>query len=239
MAYCTVDDLRRMLPETVRIGDLNIGVAQPQPGRPGNQGSNRSNISPDQAEYYIEYASSVLDGKLRPFYICPLRRIKSYETEALLDIAHGTNITVTVNDSGAFIRGETVRIQDVNTMETSVVLDTPTIKTLRLVSVINDYSATNNTRISVIEYPDPVPLIVSQLACGLILDRLFVSEQSPDSSNYSKTMRNLARAQIESILSGETLLTSQDQTGRRFIRTSLLDKWSSPAGDIQKGSENE
>ena len=236
MAYCTVDDLKRILPEKVKIGDSNIGI--PSPGRIGNQGSQRSNISPQEAEYYIEYASSYLDGRLRPFYACPLRRIKSYETEVLANITAGTNVTVTVNDSGSFIRGALVRIQDLNTMETATVVDAPTITTLRLAIVVNSYSTANNTRISVLEYPDPIPIITAQMACAWILDRLWTSEQAPDVSQYGKTQRNLARGQVENILSGEVQLFGQEHTGRRFVRLSLLDKWSSPA-EVQKGAEKE
>lgn len=236
MAYCKVDDLRNILPEKVQIGSNNIG--SPSPGRVGS-GSTRSNITPEQAEYYIEYATSYIDGRLRPFYSCPLRRIKSYETEVLLDIAAGTNVLVTVNDSGSFIRGETVRIQDTNTMETSNVIDAPSLTTILLDSVVNTYSTTNNIRISVLEYPDPIPIITAQMAVAFILDRLFVAEQSPDVSLYGKTQRNLARGQIENILSGEVLLFAQEHTGRRFVRMSLLDKWSSPVGEVQKGAEKE
>lgn len=235
MAYCTVDDLKRILPEKVQIGSQNIGV--PSPGR-GNQGSTRSNISPQEAEYYIEYASSYLDGRLRPFYSCPLRRTKSYETEVLVDITHGTNVIITVHDSGSFIRGTLVRIQDINNMETATVIDAPTLTTIRVDRVVNNYLSFNNIRISVLEYPDPVPLVTSQMACAFILDRLFVAEQSPDVSLYSKSMRNLARGQIENILTGEVLLFGQDYTGRRFIRTTLLDRWSSPA-EVEKGVEKE
>jgi hypothetical protein len=237
MSYCTVDDLINILPEKVQIGSKNIG--SPSPGRIGNQGSTRANITPEQAEYYIEYATSYLDGRLRPFYSCPLRRVKSYETNVLLDITAGTNVAVTLEDSGSFNRGQLVRLQDTNGMETSVVLDAPTITTVRLESVVNNYSTANNTRISIIEYPDPVPIITAQMAVAFILDRLFVAEQSPDVSLYGKTQRNLARGQIENILSGEVLLFGQEHTGRRFVRMSLLDKWSSPVGEVQKGAEKE
>jgi hypothetical protein len=236
MAYCTVDDLRRILPEKVKIGDSNIGT--PVPGRPGNQGSQRSNISPEEAEHYIDYASSYIDGRLRPFYSCPLRRTKSYETEVILDIVAGTNVVVTVNDSGSFIRGTMVRIQDNSTMEVCTVTDATTISTITIASVVNNYSSFNNLRISILEYPDPIPIITAQMACAWILDRLFTSEQAPDVSSYGKTQRNLARGQIENILSGEVLLFGQEHTGRRFVRMSLFDKWDSPA-EVQKGAEKE
>jgi hypothetical protein len=70
------------------------------------------------------------------------------------------------------------------------------------------------------------------------LDRLFVSQQSPDVSNYGRTQRNIARDSIDDILSGEVLLFGQEHTGRRFVRGSLFDAYDSPA-EVQKGQEKE
>jgi len=236
MGYCTVDDLKRILPEKVMIGDSNIGT--PVPGRSGNQGSKRSNISPQEAERYILYAQQYIDGRLRPYYACPLRRIKSYETEILSDAYPGTNVGIALHDSGEFIRGDLVRLQNKSVMETSEVTETTNITTVTLNRVSGTYLVADGSKISILEFPDPIPLITAQMAVSFILDRLFVAEQAPDVSTYGKTQRNIARAQIENILSGEVLLFGQEHTGRRFVRGSLLDRFDSPA-EIQKGSEKE
>ena len=236
MGYCAVEDLRRILPENVRIGDQNIG--RPVPGRPGGSGSTRSNISPNEAESYILYANQYIDGRLRPFYSCPLRRIKSYETFLETDVAAGTSVTVTVNDSGAFIRTDLVRLQNKNSMETAVVLETPTITTIVLDTVTGTYLTADDSKISILEYPDPIPITAARLACSFVLDRLFVAEQAPDVSTYGKTQRNIAREAIDDILNGTVLLFGQEHTGRRFCRGSLYDAYKSPA-EIQKGQSKE
>jgi len=236
MAYCTVDDLRRILPEKVQIGDSNIG--RPVPGRSGAQGATRSNISPSESEKYILYAQQYIDARLRPFYSCPLRKIKSFETETLNDIAPGTDVSVTMYDTGSFIIGDNVRLQNKQKMETSVVKEVNTLTQLTLESVQNSYLVVENSTISIIEYPDPIPIVAARLACSFILDRLFSAEQAPDVSNYGKTQRNLARNSIDDILSGTALLFGQEHTGRRFVRSSLLDRLDSP-GTIQKGEEKE
>jgi hypothetical protein len=228
--------MRRILPEKIQIGSNNIGT--PTPGRSGNQGSTRSNISPQEAERYILYAQQYIDGRLRPYYSCPLRRIKSYETEILSNVSGGTNVAIAVHDSGEFIRGDLVRLQNKDVMETSEVLDTPNLTTVRLTTVTGTYLVADGSKLSILEFPDPIPLISAQMAVSLVLDRLFVAEQSPDVSSYGKTQRNIARAQIENILSGEVLLFGQEHTGRRFVRGSLLDRFDSPA-EIQKGNEKE
>jgi hypothetical protein len=156
----------------------------------------------------------------------------------LENITAGTNVTVTIHDSGAFIRGTSIRLQDKSHMETSVVLETPTLTTVLLQSVQGNYTTVNGTKISVLEYPDPVPITVARLACSFILDRLFVAEQSPDVSTYGKTQRNLARNAIDDILAGEVLLFGQEHTGRRFVRGSLIEPFKSPA-EVQRGEERE
>jgi len=236
MSYCTVEDLRRILPENILIGDQNIG--RPVPGRVGNQGSSRSNLSPDEAQRYISDATQYVDSRLRPYYSCPLRRTKSFETEILSDVSPGTSISITVHDSGSFIIGQHVRLQNKYQMETATVSGTPDMTTVTLDSVVNSYLSAEKSRISVLEYPDPIPITVARLACSFILDRLFVAQQSPDVSNYGKTQRNLARNAMDGVLTGEILLFGQEHTGRRFVRGSLIEPFKSPA-DIQRGDERE
>jgi hypothetical protein len=234
--YCSIQSVREILPEKVTIGDQNIGT--PSPGRPLSSGtSGRSNISVAQAEDYIDYAQQYIDSRLRNTYVCPLRRTKSWEGDISANIIHGTNVIVTVRDSGPFNRGGVVRLQDKSKYENANITNVPSITTVTLETVVNDYSATD-TKISVLEYPDPIVIVTARLACAIILDRLFNAEQAPDVSSYGKTQRNLAKNSVDSILIGEISLTGQEHTGRRFIRGSLLDAYKSPA-EITKGQEKE
>lgn len=235
MSYCTVDNVRQILPEKVLIGDSNIGT--PSPGRPGI-GGGRSNISPQDTEKLMILAEQYIDSRLKPFYLTPLRRIKSYETEVLNDLSHGDGVIVSVNDSGAFIRSEIVRIQDSNNMETCTVQNAPTMTTIELVHLVYNYSSANNLTIAVLEFPDPIPVIAARLTASFVLDRLFVSEQAPDVSQYGKTQRNLATLALDDILRGVISLPGQEHTGRRFVRGSLLEPFRSPA-DVTKGEEKE
>lgn len=235
MSYCTVDNVRQILPEKVLIGDSNIGT--PSPGRPGI-GGGRSNISPQETEKLMILAEQYIDSRLKPFYLTPLRRIKSFEAEVLNDIGSGNLVTLVVNDSGPFIRSQIVRVQDNNRMETCTVNDAPTLTTVVLVHLEHSYLSSNNLNVSLLEYPDPIPVIAARLTASFILDRLFVSEQAPDVSQYGKTQRNLASMALDDILRGVVALFGQEMTGRRFVRGSLLDKFSSPA-EVTKGEEKE
>ena len=223
--------MQRILPEKVSIGDQNIGT--PSPGRAGSQ---RSNITPDEARHYIEYAQQEIDARLRPFYTCPLRRVKTFETALDSAVSPGTDVSITVRDSGNFGIGQLVRLQDKYGYENVTIKSVDSFTSFTAETVVNSYDP--DGLVSIVEYPDPVPVIAARLACSYLLDRLFSAEQSPDVSNYGKTQRNLARNAIDDILHGEVLLFAQELTGRRFIRGSLFDAYNSPA-EVQRGEERE
>ena len=228
--YANLGDLSAILPEKVKIGDDNIGT--PTPGRPS---STRSNISPDQARKYIQYAQQYVDGRLRSYYSCPLRRVVSFETPITAPVVAGSDVSVMVHDSGSFGIGMNVRIRSAFQYEECIVSSVPDFVTVNLATVASSY---DSGEISIVEYPDPIPLITARMACSYILDRLFTSEQSPDVSNYGKTQRNLARNGLDDILAGEILLFGQEHTGYRFVRGSVMSAYKSPS-DVQRGEERE
>ena len=231
MAYCSVEDIRRILPETVTIGDQNIGT--PVPGR-GPAG--KDNFTALEIERYIDYAQQQIDSRLRPFYSTPLRRIKTYETELELGVIAGSDVNISVRDSGAFLPGALVRLQDKVDLELATVKSVTNLTTIVLNSVENNYSF--DGLISIVEFPDPVNIMTTRLTVSYLFDRLFNAEQSPAMSSYGISQRNQARNDLGSILTGEILLFGQEHTGRRFVRGALLDAFSSPA-EVNKTEENE
>jgi hypothetical protein len=233
MSYCTIDDLKRILPKAVNIGVQNLGT--PQPGRTTTDGSI---LSAAESEQYIVYATQYIDSRLRPYYSCPLRKIKSFEIELESTASAGSDVTVSVYDTGPFQTGYTVRVQDTGQMETAVVKSVTNATDMVLDSLTNTYLTVDRSKISIVEYPDPIPITTCRLACSYILDRLFTAEQAPDVSNYGKAQRNMARDAIDDLLTGEIKLDGQEHTGRRFVRGSLLDAWKNPA-EIEKGQERE
>jgi hypothetical protein len=228
--YCTIDDIRKLLPATVTIGDSNIGSPQP-----GNVQIKRSQLTTDDAISFIRYASQEIDSRLRPFYSCPLRRTKSYETEILNDISAGTNVIVRVHDSGSFAKGDLVRIQEQFGYEKCVIKDVTDMTTIVLTSVSASYG--EGTLIGALEYPDPIPLMASRLALSYGFDKLFAAEQSPDVSAYGKAQRDMASNAMDSIITGAIMLFGQEWTGKRFCRQPLYDAFKSPVEEYQFGRE--
>ena len=244
MSYCTINDLQRILPEKFLVGDQNIGT--PNPGRVG---SGRSNISVRDSNYYIDYAQQFIDGKLRPFYSCPLRRIKTVEVELMLDITPGSDAVITVRDTGPFVLGDVisernlgagnlVRLQNKKGYEEISIKSITDLQQMVAWNVTGSYDS-DNTIVSILEYPDPIPIMTARLACSYLLDKYFAAEQAPGVSEYGKTQRALALGAMDDIMDGQILLFGQEHTGRRFVRGSLHNAWSSPVAELRSGEDKE
>ena len=231
MSYCTLNDMRRVLPPNILIGDTNLGT--PTVG----SNASKSNISVADAYEYIQYGEEYVDGRLRPFYLCPLRQVKTFEADVLANIASGSSIPITIVDTSVFSQGMGIRIQDKSRVESATITEILGASTIQVDSVINNFYA-DETKISIIGFPDPIKVITARLAVSFAFDTLYVETQAPDVSTYGKTQRNLARNAVDDILSGEILLLGQERTGRRFVRGQLLDAYNSPA-EINKGEEKE
>lgn len=243
--YATISLLRHILPANITIGDTNLGtpyspsnlsypgMPAPQPGLP----QNKDKMTEREARKYIHFAAQEIDSRLRPFYLVPLRKTKSFETRIMSDIVAGNNITVVVHDSQNFSEFDLVRIQDADKNELVEVLSLPDINSIELASVQNNYEMSDYTLISVVEYPDPVPVICARLAASYLYDELFSAEQSPSVSEFGKEQRNLAFSAIDSILDGTIKLFGQEHTGRRFIRGSLFDAYRSPVREFNYGRD--
>ena len=231
--YCTVEDMQKLLMETITMGDQNIGT--PIPGRPG---INRDTLTPEQAEQYILLAQEQIDSRLRAMYVCPLRQVKTYETTVTsMTVAAGTNVTVAVRTNVSFGIDQEIRMQSKYDMETARIVSVNSNGTdLVLDSLSNAYVF--DDKISIIEFPDSIRLTTAQFACSFLIDKLFTAEQSPDVSEYGKKLRGQAKGSLNSILAGESRLFGQDHTGRRFVRNSLFDALSNPA-QIQRSEEGE
>jgi len=223
-----------LLPEPITIGDTNIGT--PSPGR--TDPASRSKLTPDEAIRYIRFAEEEVDSRLRPYYVCPLRRVKTFETEILQNVMNGSSVEVRVHDTGVFSKGQMVRLQSRSQMETDDIGSVKNMTTLVINQVKNTY-VMDNSKISILEFPDPIPLVTARLAISYCFDQLFAAEQAPNVSEYGKEQRRLAINSMDNILSGSALLFGQDHTGMRFVRGSLFDAYQNPTPEFQFGREKQ
>jgi len=231
MGYCSVVMLRTVLPKVITIGDTNITTPTIQgPGR-------QATITIKEAQRFIEMATEFINSRLSTVYVVPLHRIKIHETTALADVRKGEK-RVLVRDNGPFNVGWHVRLSDPSgtaLFEIEKVSD-DNVNEFELSRVVDRIFVT--PLVSIVEYPDPISLMSAKQAVSMIIDRQFVAEQNPDTSNYGKSLRTQVSNDIDSIMAGVIRLNGQDHVGRRFVRTSLRDTWST-SGEIQPGQGKE
>lgn len=232
MAYTTVLYLNTMMPKNVTIGNVTITsptIQQPQ----------ANTIATSTAQRYLNLATQYIDSRLRGIYVCPLKRMKILEANLTQTIAAGTNYLM-VEDSGLFNLDSLVRVSDDVGNETytiNEIFDNDRNKIGITPTTTRIYDLTNNPTVNLLEYPDPIPLVTAQIAIGLMFDKIF-STQQPDLSNFGKAQRTQATNAIDDILQGVIRLEAQDQTGRRFARSSLRDTISTTA-EIQHARDKE
>ena len=229
--YCTVQNVINILPENVTVGDQNIGTPSP-----GSSNSNRSKITSNTITEFIKLAQQEVDARLRPMYVCPLRRIKIHETGLKNNVLSGSDIRIVVHDSGAFAKGQSIRLQNDYNFEETTIKSIDNLNYFIVNSLSSSYDA--DSLVAILEYPDPVPFITARLAASYAYDRLFAAEQSPDVSNYGNEQRKRAMLGIDSILSGTVILMGQEHMTKRFARMSLFDSYKTPTDDIQFGRES-
>lgn len=230
--YCTIQDFVSLLPSSVKVGDNNPGV--PTPGSPATK---QASFNQNQVIRFIKIAQQEIDSRLLSFYQVPLRRIKIFETEILSDALTGNTLNVRVHDSSVFSKYDIVRLQNRDITEVATIHDVPDQETITLVSLKNDFLQADNSIVSILEFPDPIPLMAARYAVSFGFDELYTGDQAPNVSAYGSTQRQLANNAMDGILDGTIKLFGQEMTGRRFIRGQLFDAYKNPVKDFQYGRE--
>jgi len=232
MAYCTLANMRSLLPKIMVISDENITTTTLQKPAGG-----ASVLTPKEAQRLIELATEHIDSRLAPIYQVPLHRIVVAESAPISNIAKGAT-KIYVPDSGSYNVGQLVRLSlDNGTTELVTIKNIPdeNIQEIELEkATVNAYPLSGGAWVQLIEYPDPIPSVCVKTAVSFAIDRQYVAEQSPDISNYGKTLRTQVSNDMDSILAGVSRLNGQVHTGRRFCRTSVLTAWKT-VGEVQIG----
>lgn len=226
MAYCTIQDLRELLPKNLTIG-TSTGPSVSSP--------NASTISVTTANRYIYFANQFVDSRLSSLYVSPLRRIKRLTIALRADMLPSST-DVVVTDVTGFYTGGLVEIMDSNGSEEAIISDIPETITAASGATVtnfthltlaeptaNAYDADSEGTVSLLTYPDPLPVMTARFAAAMLFDKIFVAEQEPDISNYGKSLRSLAVRDMNAILAGQIRLMGQDFASRRFVRNQLFD----------------
>jgi len=236
MSYCTVNFMRALLPKQITIGTQN--VTTPTINAP----STTATIDTRTAQLFINFASQEIDARLSTIYVVPLKRVKVHEEDLTSDCRQGDK-RVYVADNGAFRAGCLVRIGDDAGSEVNEVdvlpEDATTISEVALLKAVGrNFTRGANSILSLVAFPDPIPVACARMAVAAIIDKQFVAEQNPDVSEYGKRQRTLAAAALDEVMAGTIRLNGQEFVGRRFVRTQLRDTMS-VSTEVQRGGGKE
>lgn len=225
MSYCILQDIKDLLPANITIGDNIV---------PSATAARANSIKTSVANKYIYFATQFIDSRLSQLYYVPLLRIK----KITVDLIHNMNPSSTdvmVSDISGFNVDSAIQIKDDNGSEFATVasiaetfdVDGKVVKNFThltlTVPTTNAYDYLSHGEVSLLVYPDPIPVLTARYAASLMFDKLFVADQTPDISNYGKTLRNMSINDMNGILSGQIRLHGQEMCCKRFVRGSLFD----------------
>ena len=242
MAYCSMQDLKNLLPKSMTIGDNTV---------PTVTNKSASTLSTSVANAYIDYATQFIDSRLSQLYIVPIVKIKKTSVDLQANMLPGST-DVIVTDVAAFNVGSSIVLEDDNGTERATVLTIPENITVGTTVVhnfthlilssptTNAYDAGSHGTVHLCTYPDPIPVMASRYACSLLFDKVFVADQAPDISAYGRRLRNMTIVDMNGILMGQVRLMGQEFNSRRFVRSQLFDAVSLAVDGItyEQGLEN-
>lgn len=231
--YCTLEYLKTLLPTNLTIGTSSQVQATLQVT------GGRESITEVRAKEIIALAGQMIDSRLSPMYVTPLKKMKLVEVELKSKSTVGTNVLY-VRDGGQFSLGCQIRVSSRGTGDsytiTNIYDDVPNLSKIEVSPTLaRTYLTSDNWLISLVDYPAPIPLICARMSVAMIVERIFVAEQSPDNSQHGESMKNLAAAELDNILQGVVRLHGQDHQGSRFARSSIKNAINTPAINFQPG----
>jgi len=233
MGYCTVNDFRATLAQTLSSGSPNPATLT-TPAKladlgkmlnlTSSSGSSVGTYSLIDVNYYIRQASSIVDAAVRQQYVAPLRPIASMTMRLLSDINEYTSSfgvtridNVVVGDILVLVGGgieERVEVESVD-IEDGITTVMP---------FYNDF-AFGTTRVLLVKFPDPIPYITAKLACAQFYDRYAKAQSEPMKSDYSEILRKEANAELNNIREGRTILDGIERVGSRFVNANLYGRY--------------
>jgi len=184
------------------------------------------NLIPESIQdQYIKWSDSEIDGALSQLYAIPFERVSDFEGQLLVDVNDYNNYII-MDGPAPFYVNDIIVLTEFNPGTRETVTDTYTIEELLNEDEQNifqtaepidyEYKA-NCTRVLRLQYPAPIGLISTRLAAAHVYEKYFMAEASPSQSEYGKWQRELARADINNILNGITILHGAVRIGNRFV----------------------
>ena len=229
MGYCTIADITRIIAQSLTsatsstlggsVSLLNIGSVL-----------DKNLITDATVNSYILFSDSEINGILSELYKTPICEIADFETEIYASVSEYNDYIVLSRNCPIEILDNVILIDDNNNIEERHVISEIVGDNMYQTEEEIQYEFPSGSRLIRVKFPDPLPVISARLSAANIYDKYFSSQNSPNISDFGEKLRQLARADINNILNGRTILHGQQRIGRRFFNSSLVDQYDLPRG---------
>jgi len=228
MGYCTLEEVDSILAQALtsatnptsqaRRNLLKIGAVR-----------DKNSISDTLAEQYIQWASQEIDSHISQLYKTPICELADFESALFSDLDEYNGFIV-LDANCPLCAGDNI-ILSYQGMEERHVIDEAVGEGIFSTESPIQFAFPADTRVIRVKFPDPLPWICSRLAAANIYDKFFASQQSPNMSDYGKSLREQARAKVNDVLNGRTILHGVTRIGRRLYDPTISDQYGLPTGE--------
>ncbi|MFW6172704.1 MAG: hypothetical protein ACOC5T_03065 [Elusimicrobiota bacterium] len=212
MAYCSVTRVRVILAQALTSSSPE-SLSQPVDLLKIGNTLDTNQVSISNVEEYIRNADQVIDSSISSLYKTPLIEMGVVESTLYSDIEEYNDYIVTTDPMSLHV-GDTIILTDGSHEEKHEIADILDNEYTAFDTVDSiDYEFKAGTRVIVVSYPDPIPLISARIAAGNLYDKYFMSQSDPGKSDYGELMRQLANQSLMEILEGTVVLHGQHRIG--------------------------
>jgi len=237
MGYATQQQILDILAQSMTSATNSITNGEALPLHSIGQVADANVLSASVIDQYIMWSDEEVDGALSEMYEVPLCEKTDMETNIIFDI-NEYNSDISLSKANNLVPGDVLVFLDDLQEERHVVATVVNTTMITLNDTVIGLFDADDTRVLRVKYPAPISLISSRLAAANIYDKFFSAEVAPNTSDYGKHLRSMARRDLNNILNGRTVLHGQRRIGHRFINANLRDRYRLPGVTDQDGSRD-
>lgn len=237
MGYATRELCKRVFAQSLTSATDPTSLTKGQLINFGNQP--KTNLITDEIlDQHISLADEFINSVLSSMYKTPLREISDLEFSLVVDIdPYNTDIVIMNPNANVFVPGDAIVLTNGLLEERRVIVDIVNGSTLVVDDpFVIDFTAAESRLIRV-KFPDPIPGACARLCVASLFDRYFSALSSTEKNEYGKGLRSQARAMLNNILNGRTLLHGQTRISSRFANPTLSGRYALPSTDQDSSRE--
>lgn len=240
LGYSNITLIQNLISQAIVYGSPESTTQPADLVNVGNSFDN--NKVPDTViEQFITFADQQINAAINELYITPLCQKANFETTLLTNIDDSSmdNTVIVTKDQCPFYIGDNIVLTNGYVDEKcviSAITNANQMNAFTLTEPLTNSFLASETRVIRIGYPEPISLTSARIAAANIYEKYFMSQSSPNESEYGKFLRKMARADIDNILNGRTILHGAVRIGNKFFNSNISGRYALPKIDITENN---